>query len=791
MFDFIRTHQLDIMLALSAACFTMALLLVITKFLSKRRKWILVMMELIATSLLMFDRQAYMYSGNVTRTGLVMVRVSNFVVFFLTSGVVFVFNLYLTDLLTEEGKLEKIPKRLRLVTLLSIIGMVLAVIAAFTGLYYSFDSMNVYHRGPGFLISYIVPGVCPFILFSVVRQYKRHFSKIIYTALVIYLIFPVAVGILQIFTYGISIVNMAMVLVSIFLYVFTYLDVNATVLHAHEIEMQALEEDKKSMKRLFDQTATAFVAAMEMKDAFPKGHSAKAAEMAGRIAKAAGKNNDEIDEIYYSALLHNVGVMGIPDGIIENANKLSPEQYEVFKRAPIYSEEILSNIREYPILAVAARYAYEKYDGSGFPEGLKGEAIPEVARIMAVVDAYDSMTTRSKFSDPLPELVVREELIKASGTTLDPVFTDIMVEIMDRMAAEQALTEKKSEDEIEKAILCSAYRDKITKGILIANSPVSISFFAEPRKNKDSDFSAPSIIVFDSYDRRIHTNPRSIDAYKYTEYGEVWFDGHYVSTEARNMEAFVEDVSEDNSDWESGKYVIFATRYEDHVKISMTDGKKDIDVTIALPDSSKFAAIAITGENCYISNITVDRSDEETTEGDITRIADMVSYIQRMESDIPNVQIDSYRSAYTEGVEIDGFMEIAFHSMSLPASNLMWHCPSIVLYYSEDGKVGGPGYKEYALIKLNGEIDKNDLYARNSFTMRKLEDFPGWDAWKKTNKAGLEYEVELHCKGNTITLKTTNMGIEIQNVTTVVDGGDKVYAAISGDMVAITDIRIK
>ena len=125
MFDFIRNHQLDIMLALSAACFTMALLLVITKFLSKRRKWILVMMELIATTLLMFDRQAYMYSGNVTRTGLVMVRVSNFMVFFMTSAVVFGFNLYLTDLLTEEGKLEKIPKRLRLVAFLSIFGMIL------------------------------------------------------------------------------------------------------------------------------------------------------------------------------------------------------------------------------------------------------------------------------------------------------------------------------------------------------------------------------------------------------------------------------------------------------------------------------------------------------------------------------------------------------------------------------------------------------------------------------------------------------------------------------------------
>ena len=103
MYDLIRTHQLNIMLFLCGSCGVMVFLLMITRFLTKSRKSILIAMELIAFFLLWFDRQAYIYAGNPTEKGYVMVRVSNFMVFFLTSAIVFGFNLYLTDLLLHEG----------------------------------------------------------------------------------------------------------------------------------------------------------------------------------------------------------------------------------------------------------------------------------------------------------------------------------------------------------------------------------------------------------------------------------------------------------------------------------------------------------------------------------------------------------------------------------------------------------------------------------------------------------------------------------------------------------------
>ena len=163
MFDFIRDYQMSIMLALCSVCATMAVLLLITRFLSKRRKWILVIMELVATFLLWFDRLAYIYRGDTSDLGYVMVRLSNFMVFFLTSCVVFGFNLYLCDLLLNEGEMETLPRRLRVAQIGGLVGMILAVVSHFTGLYYHFDENNVYQRGDGFLIAYLIPVIIPLL----------------------------------------------------------------------------------------------------------------------------------------------------------------------------------------------------------------------------------------------------------------------------------------------------------------------------------------------------------------------------------------------------------------------------------------------------------------------------------------------------------------------------------------------------------------------------------------------------------------------------------------------------
>ena len=231
-------------------------------------------------------------------------------------------------------------------------------------------------------------------------------------------------------------------------------------------------------------------------------------------------------------------------------------------------------------------------------------------------------------------------------------------------------------------------------------------------------------------------------------------------------------------------------RYEDHIKLQLRSAETTVDAIVALPSKSKLSFLSLTGENCCIYDIEVEQTDKKVQEGDIPRIAEEVSYIDRLSSDIANVQVDRNRTAFTKAIEITDWTQIKFHSMSLPSASLVWDCPYIVIFSSDDRKVKGKGYHEYALIKLNGENENSNEYAENKFTMKKTEAFTSWEDWKRLNKDGVEYEVIFLRKGNRIILNSENLGIFIENTTRVQDGAKRIYAAITGNQVAITDIRI-
>ena len=133
MFELIRTHQLNVMLVLSGVSISVALLMFFTRFLPARRKAILIFLELEATFLLIFDREAYIFAGGTDELSYVMVRLSNFMVFFLTAGIVLGFNLFLTQWFLEKKVMERIPKRLRIVSYAAVLQMILVIIAHFTG----------------------------------------------------------------------------------------------------------------------------------------------------------------------------------------------------------------------------------------------------------------------------------------------------------------------------------------------------------------------------------------------------------------------------------------------------------------------------------------------------------------------------------------------------------------------------------------------------------------------------------------------------------------------------------
>lgn len=170
--------------------------------------------------------------------------------------------------------------------------------------------------------------------------------------------------------------------------------------------------------------------AIDAKDAYTKGHSGRVAEYSREIAKRAGYSFERQEEIYMMGLLHDVGKIGVPDAVINKPGKLTDEEFEIIKTHPGRGAKILQNIEEMPKLAIGARWHHERFDGRGYPDGLKGEEIPEEARIIAVADAYDAMTSNRSYRGLIPQDVVKGEFEKGSGTQFDPRFAAIMLDII-------------------------------------------------------------------------------------------------------------------------------------------------------------------------------------------------------------------------------------------------------------------------------------------------------------------------------------------------------------------------
>ena len=130
-------------------------------------------------------------------------------------------------------------------------------------------------------------------------------------------------------------------------------------------------------------------------------------------------------------LVHDFGKIGIPDAVINKPGKLTPEEYEIINTHPVLGAKILGTIQGMPSLHVGARWHHERYDGTGYPDGLAGEEIPEEARIIAVADAYDAMTSRRSYRDALPQETVRKEIEEGRGSQFDPRFADVMIKLID------------------------------------------------------------------------------------------------------------------------------------------------------------------------------------------------------------------------------------------------------------------------------------------------------------------------------------------------------------------------
>ena len=557
---------------------------------------------------------------------------------------------------------------------------------------------------------------------------------------------------------------------------------------AHERKVsENAEFERMTMhqKHLFEETALALANAIDAKDKYTHGHSIRVAEYSRRIAELSGKSKQECEEIYYAGLLHDVGKIGVPEEIITKEGKLTDEEYEAIKQHSAKGSEILKNITEYPYLSIGARYHHERYDGKGYPDKLVGTDIPDIARIIAVADSYDAMTSLRSYRKTIPQQKVREELISCAGTQFDPEYANVMIHMIDT-DTDYIMKEKEiNRPSIKDELVVGSHKDNVSLGLNVDEQLITVNLRVRPDKHGMTP--KPSLLIFDSLDGRYHVIEKEIKDLIYYEYCELGFDGNAVNTGVRKIEVNTFKPSEDRP--AAGFYRVEAVRMDDHTLIRIIGHEKAYEYIIALPDSSRYTYLGFTGEHCIISDMSMDRAAEGIDKSYIPRIAEKISYINVPEGDIPNIQVDRYRSSTSEPIPVEDGMTITFHTKSLPTARLVWHCPFCVIYSSDDGTVTGSNYVEYALIRLDGETWESGEAADNELIVTR-DGFEGWDHWRELNRNGYDVAISFKRNDSRIVSLTENAGISIKNITTVKDKNAEIYVALSGDQCAITNIRI-
>lgn len=204
-------------------------------------------------------------------------------------------------------------------------------------------------------------------------------------------------------------------------------DLKAEVLNRTE----EVTKERDRNKRLMLQVVSAISSTIDAKDNYTRGHSARVAEYAREIAKRTGYSEQAQEDIYMLGLLHDVGKIGIPDSLINKPSHLTAEEFAIIKTHPVLGYNILKTITELSDLALGARWHHERFDGKGYPDGISGEEIPEEARIIAVADAYDAMSSYRSYHDIFAQQYIKRELQNGIGTQFDPKFALIMIQMID------------------------------------------------------------------------------------------------------------------------------------------------------------------------------------------------------------------------------------------------------------------------------------------------------------------------------------------------------------------------
>ena len=168
-------------------------------------------------------------------------------------------------------------------------------------------------------------------------------------------------------------------------------------------------------------------AALDARDTYTHGHSRRVAEFSIGIGKELGLSEGELEFLELSATIHDIGKIGISESVLQKPGKLTDEEFKIIKSHVVKGSKILEPMSRLRVLMPGVRHHHERYDGRGYPDGLKGDEIHLVARIISVADTYDAMTSSRVYRKSLPKEIAFEEIEKGAGTQFDPKLATLFV----------------------------------------------------------------------------------------------------------------------------------------------------------------------------------------------------------------------------------------------------------------------------------------------------------------------------------------------------------------------------
>lgn len=309
------------------------------------------------------------------------------------------------------------------------INISLTPLVLFTDFFFSIDINNNLHIGSLMLVPRIVTVTNIVILIVVsVHNIKRSKWECILTLICsVFIVINFINGLYDIVPVDLKGVTVSMCILAYFMY-FTAIKYRNEVKYMNSTFS---ESEHKLTTQMIDQAIETLAYTIDAKDRYTRGHSFRVARYSRQIAKLHGMDEDKCREVYLAGLLHDIGKISISDTIINKAGELTAEEYELIKKHPVNGAKILEKMVSFPSLQDGAKYHHERYDGLGYPYGIKGEEIPEMARIIAVADAYDTMTSHRTYRESMDQAFVKQEIWKGMGTQFDPHFGKIMISLID------------------------------------------------------------------------------------------------------------------------------------------------------------------------------------------------------------------------------------------------------------------------------------------------------------------------------------------------------------------------